>query len=44
MRMDGTAVELDRSGGSDKCGVWVEVDGTPVIEESGTFGGARLSE
>lgn len=35
LRMDGTPVELDPSAGGGPCGVWVEVDGTPVIEMSG---------
>ena len=35
LRMDGTTVELEDSPGSTQCGVWVERDGTPVIEVVG---------
>lgn len=35
LRMDGTPVQLDPSEGGGPCGVWVEVDGTPVVEMSG---------
>ncbi len=31
-RMDGSLVELGASPFADKCGKWVEVDGTPVVE------------
>jgi ectoine hydroxylase-related dioxygenase (phytanoyl-CoA dioxygenase family) len=33
LRMDGTAVAIGNSPNSTRCGVWVEEDGTPVIEE-----------
>jgi len=32
LRMDGSVVELDTSEGGGTCGVWVEQDGSPVIE------------
>lgn len=32
LRMDGSVVELEKSERGGACGVWVEVDGTPVIE------------
>jgi hypothetical protein len=32
VRMDGTDVEFAESESGDKCGVWVEQNGTPVIE------------
>ena len=32
VRMDGTDVEFGESEAGEKCGVWVERDGTPVIE------------
>jgi ectoine hydroxylase-related dioxygenase (phytanoyl-CoA dioxygenase family) len=32
LHMDGTPVELDVSVGGSSCGVWVEKDGTPVLE------------
>ncbi len=32
LRMDGTEVEFGSSETGDKCGVWVERDGTPAIE------------
>ncbi len=35
LRMDGTVVELDDSPGATQCGVWVERDGTQVIEVAG---------
>jgi phytanoyl-CoA hydroxylase len=33
LRMDGAAIELENSPNSTRCGVWVEEDGTPVIED-----------
>ncbi len=36
LRMDGSPVELDVSEGGGSCGVWVERDGAPVIEMTGT--------
>jgi ectoine hydroxylase-related dioxygenase (phytanoyl-CoA dioxygenase family) len=35
LRMDGSPVELEESSGSTQCGVWVERDGSPVIEMAG---------
>jgi ectoine hydroxylase-related dioxygenase (phytanoyl-CoA dioxygenase family) len=35
-RMDGTPLALEHSPGGDRCGVWVEKVGAPVIELSGT--------
>ena len=32
VRMDGTTLEFAESEGGDKCGAWVERDGTPVLE------------
>lgn len=32
LRMDGSEVELDISEGGGPCGIWVEQDGTPVVE------------
>jgi phytanoyl-CoA hydroxylase len=37
LRMDGSPVELEASSAGGSCGVWVEQDGVPVIEMSGTF-------
>ena len=45
LRMDGTPVELEGSAGGGACGVWVERDGRPVVEVTGTFAvGGRVSE
>lgn len=38
LRMDGTPVELPESPDGQRCGVWVDKDGTPVIEEIGMQG------
>ena len=35
-RLDGTEVELDSSEWGGQCGVWVDKDGKPVVELSGT--------
>jgi len=35
LRMDGSVVELEDSPGATQCGVWVERDGTQVIEVAG---------
>ena len=32
-RMDGSEVELPNSSGSTRCGIWVERDGKPVLDE-----------
>lgn len=32
LRMDGTVVELDISEGGSQCGIWVDRDGTPMME------------
>ena len=44
MRMDGTEVEIGESDEGQRCGVWVEQDGTPVIEVSGFEGKVGKSE
>jgi hypothetical protein len=31
-RMDGSLIELEESPSGSRCGTWVEVDGTPVVE------------
>lgn len=36
LRMDGSEVELDNSEGGSSCGVWVDKDGRPEIEITGT--------
>ena len=38
LHMDGTLVTLDVSEGGGSCGVWVERDGEPAIELTGTSG------
>ncbi|MEZ4668714.1 MAG: phytanoyl-CoA dioxygenase family protein [Anaerolineae bacterium] len=38
LRMDGSPVEVPESPDGQRCGVWVEKDGTPVIEEIGMQG------
>ena len=35
LRMDGQEVALANSPGGSTCGIWVERDGTPVIEMAG---------
>jgi phytanoyl-CoA hydroxylase len=45
VRMDGTPVErLDKSQDASACGVWVERDGTPVIELAGAQAVSRKHE
>ncbi|HLZ72432.1 MAG TPA: phytanoyl-CoA dioxygenase family protein [Dehalococcoidia bacterium] len=45
LRMDGTPLELAPSPDGGACGVWVEREGRPVIELSGTrAAGGRVSE
>ncbi len=45
LRMDGTPVErLDKSQDASACGVWVERDGTPVIELAGAQAVSRKHE
>lgn len=44
LRMDGSEVKLDVSEGGGSCGVWVNQDGTPVIELSGIEGLAGRTE
>lgn len=44
LRMNGTPVTLEESVGGGTCGVWVEQDGTPVIEVVGTLEGAGGGE
>jgi phytanoyl-CoA hydroxylase len=36
LRMDGSVIELDTSEGGGSCGIWVDENGTPVIEMAGT--------
>ncbi len=36
LRLDGTEVELESSQWGGQCGVWVDKDGAPVVELSGT--------
>jgi ectoine hydroxylase-related dioxygenase (phytanoyl-CoA dioxygenase family) len=43
LRMDGTPVELDASPDGGACGTWVDRDGRPVLEMTGSFG-ERLRE
>ena len=38
LRMDGTPLDLNDSPGGGACGVWVNQDGTPVVEMSGYQG------
>lgn len=38
LRMDGSEFTLDASDGGGSCGVWVDRDGVPVIEETGREG------
>ena len=38
LRFDGSLVELESSPDGGACGVWVERDGSPVIEVTGTMG------
>lgn len=44
LRMDGSLVELDASPGGGACGVWVDQDGTPVLEMSGQFDAGNAHE
>ena len=45
LRMDGSPIELEGSPGGGACGVWVERDGRPVVEVTGSFAvGGRVSE
>jgi phytanoyl-CoA hydroxylase len=44
LRMDGTVVELGTSQGGGSCGVWVDQDGSPVIELAGVEGLAKKTE
>jgi ectoine hydroxylase-related dioxygenase (phytanoyl-CoA dioxygenase family) len=44
LRMDGTTIDLGISQGGGACGVWVEQNGTPVIELEGTSGLANRTE
>lgn len=34
LKMDGSEVEIDKSDAGSQCGIWVDQDGTPVIEVS----------
>ena len=36
LRLDGTEVEIGDSEWGGRCGVWVDQDGKPVVELSGT--------
>jgi hypothetical protein len=44
LRMDGTAVELERSEGGGACGEWVDRDGEAVIELTGYVVDPRTTE
>lgn len=44
LRMDGSPLELGVAQGGGSCGVWVERDGQPVIELSGSEGVSRKHE
>jgi phytanoyl-CoA hydroxylase len=44
LRMDGSPVELGTSEGGGSCGIWVDMDGKPVIEMAGVEGMAKKSE
>jgi ectoine hydroxylase-related dioxygenase (phytanoyl-CoA dioxygenase family) len=44
LRMDGTIVELETSGGGGSCGVWVERDGAHVVELAGQEAVVRKHE
>ncbi len=35
LRMDGSEIELDMSDNGTQCGIWVDVDGKPMVEVSG---------
>jgi ectoine hydroxylase-related dioxygenase (phytanoyl-CoA dioxygenase family) len=36
LKMDGTVMELEKSTGGGPCGIWVDKNGEPVVEMSGT--------
>jgi phytanoyl-CoA hydroxylase len=44
LRMDGSEVELEASGGGGACGEWVDHDGRPVIELTGVAVDPRTTE
>jgi ectoine hydroxylase-related dioxygenase (phytanoyl-CoA dioxygenase family) len=44
LRMDGSEVELEESGGGGPCGEWVERDGARVIELTGVAVDPRTTE
>ena len=46
LRMDGTPVEIPRGTAGSACGIWVDHDGTPVVEMIGKreLKGAKVSE
>lgn len=44
LRMDGTPLELDISQGGGSCGVWVDRDGTQLVEMTGHEGVVRKHE
>lgn len=44
LAMDGTAVEIHHSQEGGRCGVWVERDGTPVVEFSGVIEASDITE
>lgn len=44
LRMDGSPLTLDISQGGGACGIWVEQNGAPVIEMTGTEGTVRKHE
>lgn len=44
LRMNGTPVELDVAEGGGACGIWVDLEGKPVIEMAGVEGLSGRSE
>ncbi len=44
LRMDGTQVKLGTSQGGGSCGIWVDQEGSPVIEMAGIEAGAQRTE
>ncbi len=44
LRMDGTPVELGISAGGGSCGIWVDMDGKPVLEIAGVEELAKKTE
>lgn len=44
LRMDGSVIELDASEDGGSCGIWVDIDGKPIIEMAGTEDLAKKTE